>query len=173
MNKHFRKAVVFSGLLVAGAASAGTETTTLNVTASVPGSCSISTDPAAFGEIGGPSSPEVTANGNVTVNCSVGTSFIIGMDQGQNHDGTFRAMKNPGGDLIRYIILKPGASDHWGDNGIVGGNFPQSPVSGIGSGSDETIPFIAKANGSGMGTGLNTYTPNTSYSDTVTVTVQF
>lgn len=173
MKTNPRKAVLIAGLLASGVGMAATETTTINVTANVPGSCSISADPIAFGEVA-ELGTEVTAAGAVTVNCSTGTTYLVGMDAGQHLLTGFRSMENASDHPISYIIENQNNGQSWGDSGITGGNFTNaSSVSGSGDGTDQSLPFTARANGDGQQTGSNVLTAGTSYSDVVTVTVQF
>lgn len=172
MKMHYRKAIIIAGFLASGSAFAATETTTLNVSATVSGSCSVSADPAAFGEISGLPGEEFVANGNIRVNCSSGTSYSVGLDEGQNFDSIIRAMVNGSNHRINYIIEESGS--RWGNAGTPGPvTFNQPARNGVGTGTDQTFSYIARANGVGMVTGGNTFTPGTTYNDVVNVTVHF
>ena len=169
MKMNPRNAMLVAGFLVSGAATAATQTDTINVTANVPGSCTISATALSFGEVTAPSSGSAT--GDVTVNCSSGLAYKIGMNAGQNFNtssGT-RAMINSAGDRIHYTLTRPGGAA-WGDQGMSSPvTFPAGNLAGSGTGSNEVIAF----NGQTTNLGGTTLTAGTSYSDVVTVTVEF
>jgi len=169
MNKHFRQAIILTGILISSAATAATETTTIDVTASVAGSCTVNSDPLTFGDV--ESGSETNASGAVTVNCSNGIVYRVGMNEGQHVQNGERAMTNPGGDFILYRIFKSPENIEWGD-GSIGGSFPHAIVNGTGNGLDQTLDFLGVANPSGVFP-VGSFTAGTDYSDVVTVTVQF
>lgn len=164
-----RNALLVAGFLVSGTATAATQTDTINVTANVPGACTISATALSFGEVTQPGTG--TASGDVTVNCSSGLAYKIGMNAGQNFipASTTRAMVNSAGDKINYELFRPGGAA-WGDAGMSSPQtFPGSHLAGSGTGSNQVIAF------SGSTTAANgtVLTAGTSYSDVVTVTVEF
>lgn len=169
MNKYCKQATIFAGFLISGAATAATETTTIDVTASVAGSCTVIADPLAFGDVA--SDSEKNASGAVTVNCSNGIAYQVGMNEGQNPQVGERAVTNSGGDFILYRIFKSPENFEWGDSGI-GGAFPHAIVNGVGNGLDQTLDFVGIANPTGVFP-LGFFTAGTTYSDVVTVTVLF
>ena len=170
MKKHFGQAIVFAGFLISGSAVAGTAATTLDVSASVPGTCTVSANPLNFGEINGPNAGFAT--GNVSVTCSAGITYFVGMDQGQhfNPGAVLRAMQNGAGDPLHYSIVKTSnGGGSWGDLQIPGGNFPADAAQGIGSGSAQSITYQAQT----TQTGGSILTAGTAYSDTINITVEF
>ncbi|MEO8181806.1 MAG: spore coat U domain-containing protein [Deltaproteobacteria bacterium] len=82
--------LALSGLLVAGSAGAVTETDELVVTANVTKNCTIEVAPLAFGAynpVGTNLATPLTGEGTVTVNCTLGTGFVVTLDQGANAEG--------------------------------------------------------------------------------------
>ncbi|ACL67069.1 Spore coat U domain protein [Anaeromyxobacter dehalogenans 2CP-1] len=82
--------------LTAGTARAATATATLDVTATVVPSCTIAATPVAFGNydpLVTNSSTALNAQGTVTVTCTTGTAYTIGLGAGNSASGS-RAMQH-------------------------------------------------------------------------------
>ena len=97
----------------AGAAFAGTATATLNVTANIDASCTISATPVAFGAYNPASATAHYASGTVTVGCVKGSVPTVALDGGQNQGATVveRSMKHAtAADLLSYSLFKPTAA---------------------------------------------------------------
>jgi spore coat protein U-like protein len=125
-------AASLTALLIHGAASAATSITdTINVTATIAASCSISSVAAVdFGTNYNPSSTSPTyASGGITVACVKGTNPTIALSSGNNPSITgARRMTNTlvPGEVLSYSLFKPtGASftctqtetENWGASG--------------------------------------------------------
>jgi spore coat protein U-like protein len=105
-----RLALAAALALFAGAARAATATATLDVTATVVPSCTIAATPVAFGSY----DPLVTnaaaplnAQGAVTVTCTTGTAYTIGLGAGNSGAGS-RAMQHAtiAGALLPYELYQ-------------------------------------------------------------------
>ncbi|WP_122049089.1 spore coat U domain-containing protein [Asaia bogorensis] len=66
-------------------------------------------------------SPFVSSFGDVhqslSVGCTKGQSYTVGISPGSHADGTSRAMSNSSGTLLRYEIYKKSSVDVWGSTG--------------------------------------------------------
>lgn len=143
-----------------GTASAGTQTTTFQVTAQVESSCSVAATNMSFGvySLGTGN----TANSTITVTCTNGVNAQISLDPGQNGGkaGTYgsRAMTAGGNNYLGYeIYTSPALTTVWNTNNI------QTVVSG---GSPVTLTAYGKLPAAqGVTTGT--------YSDCVTITATY
>jgi spore coat protein U-like protein len=156
---------------VAGSASAVTQTTTFNVTATVLKNCSAVTAPAlAFGNYTPGSGSTIDVNTTVSIACTKNTGFTIALNGGSTAGGT-----------IAQRLMGDGATGTLQYNLYTSGTY--LTVFGDGSGTSQTVA----GTGAGMGTPVLTTVfgqlldsaynqangaPNT-YSDTITVTVTY
>ncbi len=161
MSKLRQQLMVFSACLMGAMGShAGTDTANLNVKVTITATCdihSVSPGDVDFGSV--PSSAtDVDTTGTLSVNCTSGTDYVIGLDDGQNASGSVRRMVK-GSDHVAYELYKDGArTTRWG-------NDPASGLGGTGSGSTQTLSVygrIASAN-----------SPAGDYSDVVVATVTY
>jgi spore coat protein U-like protein len=128
------------GLVVAGAAHAGSTTATFNVTATVLSTCSATATAVAFPNYT-PGGGAVTATGTITVKCTNGTTYTVKLNAGTTTGDAFtqRLMAN-GSDTLQYNLYTTSG---------------YTTVFGDGTGSTGT--------GSGTGAGINTATTVTVY----------
>lgn len=117
----------------------------------------------------GGSNPSGVALGSVSVTCSPGIHYALGLDAGQNYDGKQRRLRS-GSSLIPYILrASSGSGPEWGDAGL----------KAVASDYTETLPAQAvRADGSGQiqnyfvwGDADIAHAPAGSYVDIVNVTV--
>jgi spore coat protein U-like protein len=137
-------------------AYAATTSTTFTVTATVATVCSVSATDLAFGAY---SNAAVAATSTVSVTCTSGGAYTVGLSDGANFSTT-RRMKNAGTDYLGYELYKEvGHTNRWGNSG---GEL----VSGTGSGAAQNLTVYGNLPGSqGLIAG--------SYTDTITVTVTY
>ena len=164
-------ALVGAGL-VAAPAFAGSVTGSLDATATVANSCSISSVTAiAFGTydpaVANASSP-LDAAGAINVLCTKGGAFQVQLDQGANADAAstclapVRQLKDANGDLIKYDIYSDtGRATAWACD--VSNQVAQTSASASAPTNLATYGRIPPAQD----------VPAGSYSDTVTITVSF
>lgn len=157
LNKAFAVALCFLG---AAHAHAGTDTANMNVKVTITATCdvhSVSPSDVNFGSILS-SATDADAVGTLNVNCTQGTDYSIGLDDGQNATGGSRRMVK-GSDSVAYdLYLDPARSNRWGDS-------ESDSATGTGSGSVQAISVygrIASAN-----------SPAGNYSDVVVATVTY
>lgn len=156
---------------IAGTAAAGNKTATLSVTATVAGSCEISTTPVAFGIYDPTSTIPTRETGAVTLTCVKDLTSAVSLDLGVQPNGTVRNMKGTGAEVLSYQLYQP----------IVGStscNGSETTVWGDGdNGSKFQVPAAPDATArtyiicGQIGSGQNV-SPDT-YSDTVTAKVEF
>lgn len=149
------------GLMLAGPAMAGSVTDTLNMSATVEPTVSVSVTAIAFGISDGISTK--TANGAVAVTCTTGYSYTIKLAGGDNILTGLRRLAN-GANYIAYKLFKEvGLTTEWGD---AGATHAGTAVSDTGNGSSQTHTVYGQ---------LQTFGASAvgSYTDAVTVTVDF
>lgn len=151
--------------LCAGTTHAATATGNLSVTATVSGTCTLTTTAVAFGAYDPASGTDDTATGAVTVTCTSGTDYTVSLDAGANEttpdDFTTRRMKANTSDYLPYQLYQDAAhTTAWGDTGgaILTGQS--------GNGSAQAIDVYGVVL-------KNQYVAAGSYVDTVLVTVTY
>lgn len=174
MVKH-RLRIGWGGLLLTllplAAAQAETVTTVMNVSATVPATCTLAAGNLNFGAIDPSTTTDATAN--LTVNCPQGLAYQVSIDAGQHYDAErgLRTMAGPNGGKARYSLLKNAeGSGQWGDNDFARTYLYGSSVSGVGSGGVQTLTVFGRVQPS-SNTGLQF--PAGDYSDQLLVTVNY
>jgi len=165
------------GLAYSGTAQAFTQTTTgsMNLAVTVVSSCTVLTAPMDFGSYaGGTTMP--TGTSTITVNCTNGSPYRVDIGGGLNQYAGFNGRNLKTGTAPAdatnsiFYMLSDSTFTEWGDNGITYCPACAPTIngkSGTGTGADQ----ILTVNGS-IQTYGNSY-PAGSYSDTVTVTVNY
>ncbi|AXM95428.1 Csu type fimbrial protein [Pseudomonas plecoglossicida] len=146
----------------------GSGTKTLSVTLTVTNDCQITTPNINFA-----SAPVVagfgTVNQSVSLSCTKGSSYTVGLDDGQNAAGGRRRMKSGANNYLAYDIFKSAGAVRWGSVSSArraSSDADVNPGAGTGTGS-QVFNYNAKV-----------YTdqatpPAASYSDSVILDVQF
>ncbi|MDA8708694.1 spore coat U domain-containing protein [Hellea sp.] len=121
-------------LIGAGTASAQDATGTLNVNATVLNVCTVTTSPVVFGQVG---LTDVSANGTISVACTIAVPFDVALDGGGSGDITARQLENTAGDVFGYQLYTTADNTVvWGDgtNGdTVAGSGPQATLTVYGA----------------------------------------
>ena len=174
MTSHTKILAAAVAVVLGGAAltaSAGTGTTSFQVTATVVNNCIISSTNIAFGNYDPTAATAVTAQGAVSAKCTKGDSVSVALNQGANPAGgstaavPARQMVN-GGNLLPYhiyIAASPSTTE-WG-TGPVGTNEPAAQTA-----ASVSTPLTFTTYGS-LPPGADV--PAGNYTDTVTATVTF
>lgn len=127
--------------------------------------CDLAVTSVNFGSYDTIVSSPLNARGDINVTCDNGIAFIIKLNPGQNSGGGFhpRRMLAPGGsNTLNYNFFKDSAfTQVWGDG--TGNTFVQS---GLGTGGVQNFTVFGR-----IPAGQNVSVG--SYSDTVTVTVEW
>jgi spore coat protein U-like protein len=164
---YFKRAALFSATIFmatsAPIADAATTTTTFPVTATVLKSCIVNANPLNFGNYDPTAGAALDGTTTLSVLCTVGTSFTVGLSAGTSTGATVttRKMVN-GANTLSYALYEEAArTNNWG-------NTP---------GTDTPLATTAPV----LATSLTVYgrvpagqnVPAGAYSDTITVTVNY
>jgi spore coat protein U-like protein len=139
---------------------AATATTSFTVTATVAATCIVAASNLAFGSVTG---VQATANSVVTVTCTNGTGYNIGLSAGSATGATVsnRSMTGPGAATLKYGLFQDAAfGTNWGNTAGT------DTVTGVGTGIGQPITVFGK-----VPTGQ--FPTAGAYSDTITVTVTY
>lgn len=163
MNKKICTALLAASSLMAGAASAATTTSTLDVTAFVGSACAVSVSPITFNVIDPAGPVETWATGSIAVTCNPGVPFNIALDAGQNFDGVDRRVNDGLGNYGAYWLGNPDVGQPWGDDFLT---HPDSSVDWVATGGNDVLTVDGVFFQSQV-------IPDGIYSDVVTVTVTY
>lgn len=147
------------GVVVAQNSWAATTTTAIGVDAGVGASCSVSATRLAFHSVVDSTPGDGTAT--ITVNCTSGADYDIGLDTGLTPTGPQRFLvgANPLHKLSYNLFQDSGRSVAWGDTVGV------DTFAGTGAGAPQVIPVYGRVPSQTVATDI--------YGDTVTVTVTY
>jgi len=146
------------GVCIFNSAIAATTTGTLNITATINASCTITGATLTFPNYAGSA---ITGSTTISVKCTNGTSYTVGLGTGLNSTSvTTRKMKS-GANLLPYSLLQTSGGANWG-------NTPgtDTPTASTGNGNTQTLTVYG-AIAAGLTPPLGTY------SDTVTATINY
>lgn len=152
-------ALSLSLTLVPSTVLAGSTVGFMQVTVSVPKTCTLTTIPLSFGSYDR-SAPDVVGSTTITMNCTLGASYQVTLDRGLNWSGG-RNM-NDGPSNLFYQLFTEGFGFEWGDDGATG--FPS--LARIGTGLNQTLTVAGKIPGTQN-------VPAGDYQDMVLVTVLY
>ena len=142
--------------------AASTQQTTFKVTADVTASCTIAAADLDFAAYD-PAGSAVSGQSSITVNCTNGTTWNVGLNQGVFSGATTstRKMTGPGSFALAYGLFTDSThTTNWGN--IVG----TDTKSGTGAGVDQVLNVYGLIPGTqNVGAGH--------YEDTITATVTF
>jgi spore coat protein U-like protein len=141
-------------------AAAATTTASLTVTANVTTNCTITTNNLNFGAYAG---TVVTGTTRLTIECSTGAPYEIGLNAGASPGATVttRKMTGPGANLLAYGLFQDVAHTiNWG-------NTPQTDtVNSTGTGAAQTFEVHGQVPAA-------QFVQAGSYQDTITATLTF
>ncbi|MDB9320881.1 spore coat U domain-containing protein [Nodularia spumigena CS-591/04] len=153
----------------AAPAMAGTETSNVEVTATVSRSCTISANPIAFGNydpIGTHATAALEATGSLTTTCTNGSSSLVTLSQGNSPEASStdaeprRRLENGNNDFLSYEIFT-------GETRVANwGNTDNSSVMVSGTGQQVNTTIYAR-----IPAAQNVSSGN--YTDTVVATIDF
>jgi spore coat protein U-like protein len=157
-----RVMVLLSALFSAGSAAGQTASTTMVVSATVVKVCIVATTPIAFGSYTPSSASPVTATATISVTCTNGTSYELGLDAGTGSGASTATRKlTITGDTLNYQLFRDSSySLTWGNS--TGADV--LTASGVGSLVTHTIYGRIAA---------GQYRTPGAYTDTVTITVSY
>lgn len=155
-------AALLGTALAAGAAQAATQTSNLNVTATVAGACSVTTSPIDFGQVSTTVTTNADAQGAVNLLCVSGTGYSVTANGGGGGAIANRRMINGASQLAYQLYTDSARTSILGDGASNG-----SAITGTGSGSTTAIPIYGRISGD-----RSSAQPGT-YNDTVVITVTY
>lgn len=151
-------------------ARAGTATGSLTVQMTITASCTISVATLNFGTVPGTAvaSAATNASANISVTCTSGSPYSIGMDNGANASGSQRRMKS-GSNFLNYnLYVDSGLTNAWTTASSSSTcSSANSCYLGTGNGAAQTVPVYGRM------PAVGTAPPPGSYSDTVTMTITY
>jgi spore coat protein U-like protein len=161
MRRLLRLACVL-GCLAVSQAHAQNANGTFGVNASVLSGCGVSADTVNFGMLPpGAATAQVDALGAVTVTCSPGIDYSVGLGDGSNAQGSNRRMKHGTlNQFLGYDLFRNAArTQRWRD-------VPGQRLSGTGTGIAQSLAVYARLP-------ANQTPPAGPYLDTVTAIVRY
>jgi len=149
--------------LGASNARAATTTTTFPVTATVLKACAVNANPLAFGTYDPTAATPLDATTTLSVLCTVGTSFTVGLNAGTATGATVTSRKmTSGANTLNYALFQEAArTNNWGNT--PGTDTPPAITAPV---LASTLTVYGR-----IAAGQNV--PAGAYTDTVTVTVNY
>ena len=172
MFKKIACIAVVGAAVASTGANAAQQSQTMTVSADITASCSLATNPLAFGSVTSTNTTPGLANGrfvqvNAVVTCTSDSPFNVGIDYGANASGFQRRMSNGATGFLNYEVYHnnfEGIPYDLVSNFNAGGNY-NSPLTGN-SLQPDNVPIY--------GVLLQQTTPVTgTYTDTLTLTVNY
>jgi spore coat protein U-like protein len=155
-----------AALMAAGAANAAVDTTTFTVSAFVNANCLVSANNLNFGNYNG-AGADRDVDSTIAVRCSNGTAYTVKLSTG---GGTFAQREMTAGtNKLQYNLYTTSARNTiWGDNTSGTGIQP-----GAGQGMSSGKAITHTVYGRLPSNAFNQDAPGGTYSDTITVTVEY
>jgi spore coat protein U-like protein len=145
-------------------ANAATATGVMTVTATITSTCAVGASSLAFSSATSAAiaAGNVDAIGTISVNCTTGSPYTIGLDAGTGVGATIASRKmSAGAQLLSYTVYTSAArTTVWGDG------TGAEKVSGIGNGAAQSISAYGRIFAGQV-------VPAAAYTDTVNVTVTY
>lgn len=155
--------IATAGCLISPAAQADTTTTTFAVTATVLKACVVTANPLAFGTYDPTAATPLDGSTTLSVFCTVGSSFTVGLNTGTASGATVttRRMTN-GANTLGYALYQEAArTNNWGNT--PGTDTPLATTAPV---LPSTLTVYGRIP-------ANQNVPAASYTDTITVTVNY
>ena len=155
-------AAAAAAALGGNAALAAEQTTTFDVQIVLEAACGVSADQLLDFGTAGLLSSAVDSDADITVLCTEGVVYDIGLSAGDNGGGvtTARKMLNGANDVTYDLFSDAGRSSHWGDI------IDTDTVSATGTGANQTFTVYGRVP-------VQDTPPAGTYTDTITVTVTY
>ncbi|MEZ5958914.1 MAG: spore coat U domain-containing protein [Hyphomonadaceae bacterium] len=158
-----RAALMFAAAVAPSVAHADSDTDSFEVTATVLASCDVTADDLTFGDYDPIAAADLDAETSVSVTCTNGTSYNVGMSVGGGSGASMseRFMTKAGGsETLSYVLYQDDQrSVLWGDTG-------GDRLAGAGDGTPGSIPVYGRIP-------MQQAAPSGDYSDTIIVTVSW
>jgi spore coat protein U-like protein len=159
------------GFLALGVAStsafaATNATTSFNVTANVGNTCTITHTDLAFGTVTNAGNNDATSN--ISVTCSSGDVYTVGLGPGSSGSDTARTMKGlvATGDVLGYSLTSGSATGpNWG--------LTVGAQGTTGTGTAQSYTVYGRVTGAQVTTAAAQIGGNQNYSDAITITLTY
>jgi spore coat protein U-like protein len=164
-------ATLAAGVMTAGVAQSATTTASFQVTATVQSTCSASAATLAFGNYT-PGAGAITGNTNITVKCTKGTTFTVGLNAGSTTGDTYaqRVMANAGAtSTLQYNLYTTAALATVFGDGSAGTATAAGTGNGVAAANAVTVPVYGNLPDSAA----NQTALAGAYTDTIAVTVTY
>jgi spore coat protein U-like protein len=163
LTKVLTSAFALPVLLVPSPVRAATATTTFPVTATVLKACVVSANPLSFGSYDPTATTPLDATTTLSVLCTVGSSFTVGLNAGTGTGSTVAARKmTNGANTLGYALYQEAArANNWGNT--PGTDTPPATTAPVLATSLTVYGRIPAGQNVAAG----------GYTDTVTVTVNY
>ena len=165
MNKQLKLTTfaAMAAMVTCGTAMADTDTSSFNVLLQIDEACDVSStapDDMDFGTATLLTS-DIDQTSTITVLCTTGTTYDIGLSAGANEDSGTRRMTDGSGHYVNYQLYQDmGRNTAWGDTVLT------NTVSSTGTGDDQVFTVYGRV--------PTQTTPQAgSYTDNITVTVTY
>jgi spore coat protein U-like protein len=165
--RKFIAATLAAGVMTAGAAQAGTATTTFAVTATVQSTCAATATALAFPTYT-PGGGAVTQSSTVSVKCTKNSPYTVALNGGATTGGTVaQRLMASGTNTLQYNLYTTNTyATVWGDG-------TGSSVTQAGTGAGVATANTLTVYGQLPDSATNQAAVPASYTDTVTVTVSY
>jgi spore coat protein U-like protein len=151
-------------LTCAPALNAATDTTTFTVSAQIVDSCDVQATNLAFGAYSPSAGSAHNGTSTISVYCTVGTGYSLGLDVGTGGGGFSARKMTAGSNEISYNLFTSAArTTVWGD-----GTASTGTVSGTGAGLFSAVSHTVYGQ-----IGINQDSAPGTYTSTITVTLTF
>ncbi len=150
-------------LVPSAAFAAGSDTDSLEVTATVLASCEVNATDLIFGNYDPVAATHVEAQTSLSVTCTNGTPYHVGLSLGDGSGASManrRMTKDGGSQTLNYVLYKDN------QHSVLWGNSGTDRVSATGDGTSDTIDVFGRIP-------MQQAAPAGDYSDTVVVTVSW
>lgn len=163
-SRHFAAALAAGSLIAVPAANAATASGSLTVTASVASVCLISNGTLAFGSYDPTAASALNGSTTVTLTCTLGTPYQIGLDAGTGAGATVALRRlSSGGNTLGYRLFRDASRTlNWGNTPGTDTLDATSSASAL----TNTITIYGQIPASAA-------VPTGSYSDSVAITVNY
>jgi spore coat protein U-like protein len=163
-------AAIFVCLGAAAMAQAGTATANLTVQITITASCTINAATLDFGSNAGTTlvAANIDASTTVSVTCTNGSPYSIGMDNGANVSGSQRRMKS-GSNFLNYNLYVDSARTNAWTTAASSSTCTttNSCFLGTGNGAAQSVSIYGRV------PSIGTAPPTGTYTDTVTMTITY
>jgi len=168
---NLKRTLIAAGLVAACLSVSAQTTGDINVSASVIATCSIATNPLAFGSYNSLSGTALRVDTTLAITCSQGSNASIALGAGGNLSGTQRRMTD-GTAFLNYSIFQPATAAAgaacaytapWGNGGAFGNALVTTAAPNLSARTYNVCGEIPAGQSA----------PVASYSDVVVATVTF